>query len=144
MITILCTGKIKEKYLTDLIKDYQLRIAKYHNVKLVEIKDTNIDEEKDNLLKQIKGKDYVIGLDIKGKIYNSCEFSQKIFSIFNFYPNIVFIIGGSNGLHQEVKKKCNELISFSAMTFPHGLFRGLLLEQIYRAFKIYNNESYHK
>ena len=145
MIKILCVGKIKEKYLTDLITDYKNRISKYHKIEIVELKDTNINEESNEILKHLNDKDYNICMDINGEKINSIDMSNLIIDIFNnSYGNITFIIGGSNGVSKEVKDKCNKRLFFSDMTFPHGLFRGILLEQIYRSFKIINNESYHK
>ncbi len=145
MIKILCVGKIKESYLDELIKDYQKRINKYIKLEIVELKDNNIyEKEVAMLLQNIKKSDYNIGLDLGGKSYTSLEFAQKISNILPQNSNITFIIGGSLGLNDEIRDCCNELISFSKMTFPHGLFRGILLEQIYRSCKINNNESYHK
>ena len=145
MIKILCVGKIKESYLDELIKDYQKRINKYIKLEIVELKDNNIyEKEVAMLLQNIKKTDYNIGFDLGGKSYTSLEFAQKISNILPQNSNITFIIGGSLGLNDEIRNCCNELISFSKMTFPHGLFRGILLEQIYRACKINNNESYHK
>lgn len=145
MIKILCIGKIKEDYLNDLINDYKKRINKYIKLEIVELKD-NVDYQKeiDSLYKNIKRSDYNIGLDLKGNSYTSLEFADKIDKILPMNSNITFIIGGSLGLNDDVRNLCNELISFSKMTFPHGLFRGILLEQIYRACKINNHESYHK
>lgn len=145
MIKILCVGKIKESYLDDLIKDYKKRIGKYIKIEIIELKDDiNYDKEISNLIKNIKTSDYNIGLDLKGKMYSSLEFADKIDKILPQNSNITFIIGGSLGLNDEVRSLCDELISFSQMTFPHGLFRGILLEQIYRACKINNHEMYHK
>ena len=145
MIKIICLGKIKEKYLEDLINDYQKRISKYHKLEIIELKDTNdLDKEASDILKYLDNKDYVIALDIKGKKLNSLEFANLIDKTFLDYSNITFIIGSSEGLSGIIKDKANMLLSFSDMTFPHGLFRGLLLEQIYRSFKILNNEKYHK
>lgn len=145
MIKILCVGKIKESYLTDLINDYKKRINKYHKIEIVELKDNdNYQKEIDGIIKNINRKDYNIGLDLKGKMFTSEEFAHKIDNIFMINSNITFIIGGSLGLNDNVKELCDELISFSKFTFPHGLFRGILLEQIYRSFKINNNETYHK
>ena len=145
MIKILCVGKIKESYLDDLINDYKKRIGKYIKIEIIELKDdVNYDKEISNLIKNIKTSDYNIGLDLKGKMYSSVEFAGKIDKILPQNSNITFIIGGSLGLNDEVRSLCNELISFSQMTFPHGLFRGILLEQIYRACKINNHEMYHK
>lgn len=145
MIKILCVGKIKESYLDDLINDYKKRIGKYIKIEIIELKDdVNYDKEISNLIKNIKTSDYNIGLDLKGKMYSSVEFADKIDKILPQICNITFIIGGSLGLNDEVRSLCDELISFSQMTFPHGLFRGILLEQIYRACKINNHEMYHK
>ena len=144
MIKIICVGKIKEDYLNSLITDYLNRIKKYHKIEIVEIKDNNIEEESNNILQKINSKDFIILLDINGEQINSKDFSYLINNTFNFNSNLTFIVGGSDGVTDEVRKVINKRISFSKMTFPHGLFRGILLEQIYRAFKIMNNESYHK
>lgn len=144
MINIICIGKIKEKYLKDLIEDYRSRILKYHKINIIEIIDDNIEKETENILKHIKPNDYVISLAIEGKEFSSTEFADLINNTFIHHANILFIIGESNGLSDEIKNKSNLLLSFSKLTFPHGLFRGILLEQIYRAFKIINNETYHK
>ena len=145
MIKIICIGKIKEQYLNDLINDYKTRISKYHKIEIIELKDSNIKDEKDELLKVINPKDYNICMDIDGVEYSSIELSKLINDTFtNGYGNISFIIGGSDGLYEYIKGMCNKRLSFSKLTFPHGLFRGILLEQIYRSFKIINKESYHK
>ena len=145
MIKILCIGKIKEGYLQDLINDYLKRISKYHKIEIIELKDdSNYQKETSNLLEHIKSSDYNIALDIKGKMVTSEEFASIIDKTFLTNSTITFIIGGSLGLNDEIKSKCQQIISFSHLTFPHGLFRGILLEQIYRSFKILNNEAYHK
>ena len=145
MIKILCVGKIKEGYLQDLINDYLKRISKYHKIEIIELKDdSNYLKETSNLLEHIKTTDYNIALDIKGKMIKSEEFASIIDKTFLTNSTITFIIGGSLGLNDEIKSKCQQIISFSHLTFPHGLFRGILLEQIYRSFKILNNETYHK
>lgn len=145
MIRILCVGKIKEKYLDDLINDYKKRINKYMKIEIVELKDNvNYDIESNSILKNIRKSDYNIALDLKGKVYDSNELSKKIEGILPINSNITFIIGGSLGLREDIIVLCDEVISFSKLTFPHGLFRGILLEQIYRSFKIINNETYHK
>lgn len=145
MINIICFGKIKEKYLKDLIEDYEQRISKYHKINIIELPDTNnLEAETKNIFKYIKPDDYVISLAIEGKKLSSEALADKIYDIFNHYGTIDFIIGESLGLSKEIKDKSNMLLSFSDFTFPHGLFRGILLEQIYRSFKINNNESYHK
>lgn len=145
MIKILCVGKIKEGYLQDLINDYLKRISKYHKIEIIELKDdSNYLKETSNLLEHIKKTDYNIALDIKGKMVTSEEFASIIDKTFLTNSTITFIIGGSLGLNDEIKSKCQQKISFSHLTFPHGLFRGILLEQIYRSFKMLNNEAYHK
>ena len=144
MIKIICVGKLKEKYLTDGVNDYLTRLRKYHKIDLIELSDTNIDSEGTEILKHISNKDYVISLAIKGKELSSEELAEKIDKTFISNPNITFIIGGSNGIRQDILNQSNMLLSFSKLTYPHGLFRLILLEQIYRSFKILNNESYHK
>jgi len=144
MIKIICVGKLKEQYLKDGINDYYNRINKYHKIEIIELPDSNIDKEKEQILKNINSKDYLITLDIEGNNLTSKELSEKIDKTFITNPNITFIIGGSDGLHKEIKALSNYSLSFSKQTFPHGLFRLILLEQIYRSFKIINNESYHK
>ena len=144
MIKIICVGKLKEKYLTDGVNDYLTRLRKYHKIDLIELSDSNIDNEGTEILKHISNKDYVISLAIKGKELSSEELADKIDKTFISNPNITFIIGGSNGIRQDILNQSNMLLSFSKLTYPHGLFRLILLEQIYRSFKILNNESYHK
>lgn len=145
MITIICVGKLKEEYLVKMCDDYKKRINKYHKLEIVELKDSNIEEEGNLISKQIKKYDYVIGLDIKGKSIDSIQFKDKILNQFNQgKSSICFIIGGSDGILEKTKREFDELISFSNLTFPHGLFRAILLEQIYRSMKIINNEKYHK
>ncbi len=145
MIKIICLGKIKEPYLNDLIDDYKKRISKYHKIEIIELKDTNnLEEERDNILKHISNQDYLISLDIDGKEFDSVSFSKTIDDAFIKSGTITFVIGSSYGLHEDIKNKSNLRLSFSKLTFPHGLFRGILLEQLYRSFKILNNETYHK
>ena len=144
-ITLLTVGKIKEKYLNDLINDYKTRITKYYKIEIIELKDSNITNESNEILNYLNEKDFNICMDISGKEYTSVELSKIIDNTFTSgYGNITFIIGGSDGINELVKNKCNLILFFSKLTFPHGLFRGILLEQIYRSFKILNNESYHK
>ena len=144
MINIICVGKIKEKYLVELIDDYKNRISKYHKINIIEIPDTDLEKETDNIMKYLKPNDYIISLAIEGKELDSIELSNLIDNTFIHYSTINFIIGESNGLSDVIKNKSNMLLSFSKFTYPHGLFRGILLEQIYRSFKIINNETYHK
>lgn len=151
MIKIITVGSIKEKYLKDAIEEYTKRLSKYTNIEIVEVKDEGLVEpqkaiilEEEKILKHINEKDYLVTLEIEGKEFTSEEFAEKIDKIQLEASNITFIIGGSYGLSQSIKDKSKLHLSFSKMTFPHQLFRVLLLEQIYRAFKINNNESYHK
>ena len=151
MIKIICVGKIKEKYLRDAIEEYKKRLSKYTKLEIIEVNDIdnqNIDivltKEKDLIEKYIESKDYVITLEIEGNMLSSLELANKIDNIFNNTSTITFIVGGSYGLHQDIKNRSNYKLSFSKLTFPHQLFRVNLLEQIYRSFKINNNESYHK
>lgn len=144
MIKIICVGKVKEKYLQEAISDYMKRLSKYHKVDIIILEDSNIAEEKTRILKHIDSKDYVITLDIEGKMLSSVELADKLDKTFITNSSICFVIGGSYGLDREVKKRANFSLSFSKLTFPHQLFRVILLEQIYRSFKILNNETYHK
>lgn len=144
MINIICVGKIKEEYLSNLINDYCKRINKYHKLNIFELKDSNIKDEGDLILKYIKSGDFIITMEIDGNNLDSESLAKSIDLWLGRYANITFIIGGSNGIDDRVKALSNYKLSFGKNTFPHGLFRGILLEQIYRSFKINNNESYHK
>ncbi len=151
MIKIVCVGKIKEKYLKDAIAEYQKRISKYTKLNIIEVKDYDYDdinkvlqEEKEQIEKHIDSKDYLITLEIEGKQITSEELAKTLDNTLTINSNITFVIGGSYGIDQSIKNKANFHLSFSSLTFPHQLFRVLLLEQIYRAYKINNNESYHK
>lgn len=145
MIEVICLGKIKETYLKELIDDYQKRISKYVKFKITELPDnTNINIEEEYILKNLDKKSYVVLLDIKGEKLDSIKFANLIDKTFINYPKITFIIGGSDGVTENIRQIANYKLSFSDMTFPHGLFRGVLLEQIYRALKINNHETYHK
>lgn len=156
-INIICVGKIKESYLREAIAEYTKRLSKYCNLKITELPDEKlpnklyssvIDEIKKKESKMItdfiKKDSYVICLDLKGKEMTSEEFSKKLGDIsLNYNSNITFIIGGTLGMTEELIKSANEIICFSKMTFPHQLIRVFLLEQIFRAFKISKNETYH-
>ena len=151
MIKIICVGKIKEKYLSDAIAEYLKRIKKYTNIEIIEVIDSQIDDEnialnkeKELIQKHIEKKDYLITLEIEGNLLTSQELAEKLDKTFIQNSNITFIIGGSHGIHKDIKDMANYKLSFSKMTFPHQLFRVLLLEQIYRSYKILNNEKYHK
>lgn len=146
MIKIVCFGKLKENYLVNAVNDYFERINKYHKISILELKDSEniIDEEKE-LLKVIQNdKSYKILLDINGEEVTSTKLSTLINDKLTHFSNITFIIGSSNGVSENIKNLMNQKISFGKITMPHGLFRAVLLEQIYRSFKILNNESYHK
>lgn len=148
MIKIICIGKLKEDYLKKAMEEYKKRITKYSKIEMIELEDESngniLEKEKTKILKYINEKDYVITLEIDGSSIDSMELSKKIESIYLNYSNITFIIGGSYGLHDDIKKRRNYALSFSKLTFPHQLFRVLLLEQIYRSFKIMHHETYHK
>ena len=149
MIKIICVGKVKENFYRDAIKEYLKRLTKYTKIEIVEVDDDATDKslviERDRIMKNIKQNEFNITLDIEGTIYDSLSLSQKLNQLqIDGKSDINFIIGGSNGLHQDIKNISNMSLSFSKLTFPHQLFRVILLEQIYRCFKIINNESYHK
>lgn len=146
MIKIICFGKLKENYLVNAVNDYYERVNKYHKISILELKDSdNIFDEEKELLKIIQNdKSYKILLDIKGEEVSSIEFSTLINDKLTHFSSITFIIGSSNGVSENLKNFVNQKISFGKITMPHGLFRAVLLEQIYRSFKILNNESYHK
>ena len=156
-INIICVGKIKEDYLKDAISEYSKRLSKFCNLNIIELSDEKLPSKlNDSIINEIKNKEcnkmiqsikkdsYIICLDLKGKQFTSEEFSKKIENIaLNFNSSITFIIGGTLGLNEEILSLSNEKICFSKMTFPHQLIRVFLLEQLFRAFKISNNETYH-
>lgn len=151
MIKIISIGKIKETFFKEAINEYTKRLSKYTKINIIELpdydlnnKDLTLQKECENILKNINEKDYCITLEIEGKNLTSTELAQKIDKTLIDNSNICFIIGGSYGLDEKVKQRSNYKLSFSKQTFPHQLFRIMLLEQIYRSFKIINNESYHK
>lgn len=152
MYKIICIGKIKEEYLTKGIAEYKKRIDGYTKLEIIELKEyntpdinKNIENEGKEILDKIRNDDYVITLEIEGDFLDSVSFSKQLEKL-STYGNskIVFIIGGSNGLSIDVKKRSNYALSFSKMTFPHQLMRLILIEQIYRALTIINNKEYHK
>ena len=146
-INIICTGKIKEKYLKDAIDEYSKRLSKFCKLNILELPDKKIPDKSnssiENEIKNIESEN-VICLDLKGKQFSSEEFAQDIQDISMLHSNITFIIGGSLGMSEKLLNLANQKICFSKMTFPHQLIRVFLLEQIYRAFKIINGENYHK
>lgn len=155
-INIVCVGKLKEKYLKEAIEEYSKRLKRYCNLRIIEIQDEKLpDKLYESLLNEvrekeckkinenIKGDSYIIALDLKGKEYTSEQLSKKIEEISLINSTITFIIGGTLGLNDDIRRISNEQICFSKMTFPHQLIRIFLVEQLYRAFKISNNETYH-
>lgn len=156
-INVICVGKLKETFFKNAVEEYSKRLSKYCKLTITELLDEKIPDklnptieqnikntECENILKHIKKDSYIIALDLSGKYFSSEEFSQKIENISMENSNITFIIGGSLGLTTELLNHCNLKICFSKMTFPHQLIRVFLLEQLFRAFKISNNETYHR
>lgn len=157
-ITLITVGKIKEKYLKDAIAEYSKRLSKYCKLEIVEVADEKTTDnasetvenairakEAERILKHVKDDAYVITLEIQGKQLTSEEMADKIEKLgVQGTSHIIFIIGGSIGLGEEVLKKSDYALSFSKMTFPHQLMRVILLEQIYRSYRIISNEPYHK
>ena len=155
-IDIVCVGKIRENYLKDAIIEYSKRLSKYCALTITELPDEKLPTKLNNsleieikqkesilILSHIKKDSYVIALDLKGKMYSSTDFSNKIQDLSNVTSSITFLIGGTLGMTDELLKNCKELVCFSKMTFPHQLIRVFLLEQLFRAFKISNGETYH-
>ena len=157
-IDIIAVGRIKEKYLKDAVDEYLKRLGRYAKISVIEVKDEKTDEdandhendlvkaaEASRLFKYIDDSAYLIPLCIEGQQFSSEEFSQMIVSLENSgKSHIQFVIGGSLGIDENIKKKGDMRLSFSKMTLPHQLMRVVLLEQIYRAYRIKNNEPYHK
>lgn len=156
-INVLCVGKVKETFFKEAIFEYSKRLSRFCDLNIIEIQDEKIpdksnekieqeikDKEGNNILSHIKKDSYIIALDLRGKEFDSVTFSQEISRLSITNSNITFIIGGSLGLSEKVLSSCNEKICFSKLTFPHQLIRIFLLEQLYRSFKIANNEAYHK
>lgn len=152
MLKLICVGKVKDASLKALIDDYQKRIQKYHKLEVIEVKDEPIrDNEKEvldieasRIMSKIDKDDYVIFLDLHGESLDSVSFANKIDKLFVSYSKITFVIGGSLGLGEEVRKRANYRLKLSDMTFLHQMTRLIILEQIYRCFKILNHETYHK
>lgn len=152
MIKIICVGKIKEDFIEKGINEYLKRLSAFTKVTIIELKEGNnidilktIESEGRSILDKINKDDFVITLEIAGKMLDSIELSKKINDLYTYgNTNIDFIIGGSWGLSDEVKRRSNFALSFSKFTFPHQLMRLILIEQIYRSFTIINNKEYHK
>lgn len=157
-ITVIAVGKIKEKFYIQAIEEYTKRLSGYCKLEIIQVADEKTTEsstetemnlikqkEADRILKRIPEDAYVISLEIQGKMFDSMELAQKINTLgVSGISHIVFIIGGSLGLHSSVSDRADFKLSFSKMTFPHQLMRVILLEQIYRSYRIINHEPYHK
>lgn len=156
-INIICVGKIKEKYLKDAIQEYSKRLTKYCKLNIIELPDEKIpdkinptiineikEKECSNIIHHIPKDTFLICLDLKGKELSSEEFSKNIDTLSLTTSSITFIIGGSLGVTSQLLQMCKQSLCFSKMTFPHQLIRVFLLEQIFRAFKISNCETYHR
>lgn len=157
-ITLVTVGKVKEKFYTQAIDEYKKRLSKYCKLEIIEVADEKtmdlskeglnkkvIEKEGERILANIRDDAYVIALAINGKMLDSVELADKIDELMvTGKSQIVFVIGGSLGLSSEVMQRANYSLSFSKMTFPHQLMRVILMEQIYRSFRIMNNEPYHK
>ena len=156
-VTLICVGKVKEKFYRDAIKEYEKRLGAYIKLNTIEISDEKVKVENDseialamekegnNILSKIKDNQYVITLEILGKNLSSEEFALKIDNLMlTGKSDIALVIGGSYGLSDSVKKRSDFTLSFSRMTFPHQMMRVVLLEQVYRAYRIITGASYHK
>lgn len=157
-ITIVCVGKVKEKYLRDAIAEYEKRLSRYCKLQVIEVADEKTpdgasavvedqirEKEAERILKNLRSEDPVVTLEIEGKQVDSVSFAQKMEQMgVEGVSHIQFVIGGSLGLHEKVSKVSAWKLSFSRMTFPHQLMRVILLEQIYRGYRIINGEPYHK
>ena len=157
-INIVCVGKLKERYWTDAVTEYLKRLSRYCRMEIVELKEARLPDhaspaeeeqvktvEGESILRSLSADSYVIALDVKGKQLSSEQLSEKIENLaLEGRSTVDFIIGGSLGLSEAVRKRADFRLSFSAMTFPHQMMRVILLEQIYRAFNISRNEPYHK
>ena len=157
-ITVIAVGRIKEIFYRDAVAEYTKRLGRYCKLEIIQIEDektpdkagTSMDDavrykEAERILKHVREDAFVIVLDIQGKAYDSEDFAKEIERLATMgISHIQFVIGGSIGLHEDVKKKADLTVSFSKMTFPHQLMRVILLEQVYRAYRIINGEPYHK
>ncbi len=152
MIKILCVGKVKDEHLLALINDYKKRINKYHKLEIVEVRDEPIkdderevlDIEADRLLAKIDKDEYVILVDLHGECIDSITLANKIDKLFISNSKLTFVIGGSLGFGDKIRQRANYKIKLSDLTFLHQMTRLILLEQIYRSFKILHHETYHK
>lgn len=150
-IRLICVGKLKEKYLKDACSEYQKRISGFGRIEIIEVPDVKddrpdcLDIEGEKILKNIKAGDFVVTMEIKGEQLSSEQLASKIKTLeVRGISDMAFVIGGSTGLHESVSKRADFKLSFSKMTFPHQIARVMLLEQIYRAYKINQGGRYHK
>ncbi len=152
MIKLLCVGKVRDRHLAALIDDYAKRIGRYHRIEIIEVKDEAIssdenavmNREAERLLSRIEREDYVILIDLHGKPIDSLSLANRIDALFNTHSRLCFVIGGSLGFGQAVVERADERIRLSDLTFLHQMTLLILMEQIYRSFKILNHETYHK
>lgn len=157
-ISVICVGKLKERYWTEAISEYSKRLRSYCNLEIIELKESRLpdkagpseeqmvkESEGEEILKRIRDGMYVVTLEVNGRMLSSEKLAAKIEKLaVDGVSNIVFIIGGSLGLSEAVSCRADFKLSFSEMTFPHQMMRVILLEQVYRSFKIMRNETYHK
>ena len=144
-ITILCIGKLREKYWVDAAAEYIKRLGKYCTLQIDELRESTPEEEGANILRRLKKDDFVVVLEISGTELDSAGLAAKIESLaLSGKSKVVFVVGGACGLSSEVVQNADYKLSFSKMTFPHQMMRVILLEQLYRCFKIIKNEKYHK
>lgn len=157
-ITVIAVGKIKEKFYREAVAEYEKRLSRYCKLEIIQVEDEKTPDkagtaveaeikrkEAERIMKYIREDAYVVTLEIQGKMYDSEEFASEIEKLATQgNSHIQFIIGGSLGLHEEICKKADRAVSFSKMTYPHQLMRVILLEQVYRAYRIINGEPYHK
>lgn len=157
-ISVICVGKLKERYWTDAVGEYSKRLKSYCNLEIVELKESRLPDkagpaeeqavkeaEGEEILKKIRSGVYVVTLEVKGRMLSSEKLAEKVEKLaIDGVSNLVFVIGGSLGLSEAVSRRADFKLSFSEMTFPHQMMRVILLEQLYRSFKIIRNETYHK
>lgn len=156
-ITVICIGKLKEKYLKEAVSEYSKRLSRFVKLDIAELPDCKIpenaspaqeravlDKEGEKILSRIKPDSYTVAMCIEGKQLSSTEIAEELNQISMVSGNITFIIGGSLGLSDDVKKRADMHLSFGRITLPHQLMRVILLEQVYRGYKINNHEAYHK
>lgn len=152
MITLLCVGKIKEQAMQTLIDDYAKRIQVFHKFMMIQLKEANpsfelekrIAVESDDILRHISASDFVVLFDLKGKMMDSMQLANTVENWLANNQHLVLIIGGSDGVNEQVKARTNVKLAVSQQTFPHLLFRLMVLEQLYRCFKIIRHQVYHK